>query len=528
MKVGLAQIDTRVGDFEGNAARIVAASEAAARGGADLVVLPELAVTGYPPRDLLLDPAFVDAAERTTAEIAARLSGGPPVLVGAVTRAPAAANAPPGHPGLYNVAALLDGGRVTATVAKQLLPVYDVFLEPRWFIPGPAAEPLTIRDTRVGVLVCEDLWDEGYATHPPAELVARGAELLVCIAASPFRAGVWARRLALAGRHGVPLVIVNLVGANDELIFDGGSFAADADGRAIESLARFEEQVAVVDVEQPGRLAIEPRAAPEELFRALTLGVRDFCLKNGLRRAVLGLSGGVDSALVACVAREALGAAAVTAVALPSRHTDPRSTSSARELAAALGIGFEVVEIEPLHSAAEAVLGRLLEGDEGAVAAENVQARLRAVALMAIVNRRGGVLLNTSNKTELALGYGTLYGDMAGTLAVVGDLTKPRIYDVARWYDARRGAIPPFVLERAPSAELRPDQVDPFDYPREAPIVEALVQGEAVEGADRYRGLLLAAEHKRRQAGIVLKVSERAFGSGRMVPVTRVDGSGHG
>jgi NAD+ synthase (glutamine-hydrolysing) len=518
MRVGLAQIDTRVGDFAGNAARIVAATESAARAGADLVVFPELVVTGYPPRDLLLDPAFVDAAAAATEDLAARLGDGPAVVVGTVARSGATT---PGHPGLWNVAAVLDGGRVAATVAKQLLPVYDVFLEPRWFVPAAPSDPVVVRGTPVGLLVCEDLWDEGYAVRPPEGLVARGAELLVCIAASPFRAGVYPRRFGLAGRHGVPLVFVNHVGATDELIFDGGSFVADAAGRPVATLARFEEEVDVVDVDGARPVDVAPEPEAEELFRALALGVRDFCLKNGLRRAVVGLSGGIDSALVACVAREALGAAAVTAVALPSRYTDARSTASARDLAEALGIGFEVVEIEPMHAAAEASLGGLLEGPEGAVAAENVQARLRALALMAFVNRRGGVLLNTSNKTELALGYGTLYGDMAGTLAVVGDLTKPQVYDVARWYDAGRGRIPRFVLERAPSAELRPDQVDPFDYPREAPIVEALVRDEPVEGADRYRRLLHAAEHKRWQSGIVLKVSERAFGSGRLVPVTR-------
>lgn len=443
-------------------------------------------------------------------------------MLGTIARAPSAT---PLHPGLYNVAAVLDGGRVTASVAKQLLPVYDVFLEPRWFVPGPPSEPVTIAGTRVGLLVCEDLWDDGYPIHPPEALVARGADVLVCISASPFRAGVYERRFALAGRHGLPVVFANDVGANDELIFDGGSFVADARGRVVAALERFDEEVAVVDLDDASPIEIEIAPEPEELFRALTLGVRDFCRKNGLRHAFLGLSGGVDSALVACIAREALGAHAVTAVALPSRYTDPRSTETARELAAALGIDFEVVPIEPLHAAAETALGDLLAGDEGLAVAENVQARLRAVALMAFVNRRGGVLLNTSNKTELTLGYGTLYGDMAGTVSVLGDVTKPRIYEMARWYDAGRGVIPEFILERPPSAELRPDQVDPFDYPTDAPAVEGLVQNTAVPGdvdADRFRRLYRASEHKRWQSGIVLKVSEKAFGTGRLVPVTKV------
>jgi NAD+ synthase (glutamine-hydrolysing) len=423
---------------------------------------------------------------------------------------------------------VLDGGRVAATVAKRLLPIYDVFHEPRWFVPGPPSDPVVVAGARVGLLVCEDLWDEGYDAHPAEDLVARGADVIVCISASPFRAGVYAKRFHLAGRHNVPLVFVNLVGANDEVVFDGGGFVADGRGRVVHALPRFEERVAVVDLAEARPVEVAPEPEAEEIFRALALGVGDFCRKNGLGHVFLGLSGGVDSALVACVAREALGPGAVTAVALPSRYTDPRSTEAARDLAARLGIGFEVRSIEPLHRAAEAALGDLVSDEGSSTVAENVQARLRALALMAYVNARGGVLLNTSNKTELALGYGTLYGDMAGTLAVVGDLTKPQIYDVARWYDRGRGVIPPFVLERAPSAELRPDQVDPFDYPREAPVVEALVRGEPVppgasdEDLARYRRLLRAAEHKRWQSGIVLKESEKAFGTGRLIPVTRV------
>ncbi len=253
------------------------------------------------------------------------------------------------------------------------------------------------------------------------------------------------------------------------------------------------------------------------------LGVRDFAAKNGLARLFLGLSGGVDSALVACIAAEAVGPARITAVAIPSRHTDPRSTEAARELAAALGIGFEEILLEPLHDQARRSLSHLLLEDRGTTD-ENLQARLRALILTAHVNRRGGLLLNTSNKTEISLGYGTLYGDLAGTLAVIGDLTKPQVYAVARWLTAHRVAIPPFILERPPSAELKPDQVDPFDYPVVAPALETLVQGlPAGSEAEPWRRHLLTSEHKRWQHGIVLKVSEKAFGTGRMVPVTRVE-----
>ncbi|NUQ76221.1 MAG: NAD+ synthase [Polyangiaceae bacterium] len=529
MRVGIAQINTRIGDLAGNAGRILAAARAAEEDGAEIVLFPELCVTGFPPRDLLLNDAFVNAAIAATERIARALEGSIPALVGTVLRAP---ERTPGHPGLYNAMALLSGGRVAASRKKRLLPVYDVFYEPRWFVPGPSEPPISIADQYTGICICEDLWSEGYAIDPPRELRAAGAEILFCASASPYRAGVLDKRLRHARRAGGPLVYVNAVGAHDELIFDGGSFVLNSSGDLIAMLPRFEEAVAVIDTNSAAHPELPaPLPIPLELFRALVLGVRDFAQKNGVRRAFLGLSGGIDSALVACIAADALGPSAVTALALPSRHSDPRSTTSARELAASLGIGFEEASIEPLHRAFEETLAPLLAGaPEGDTTAENIQARLRAVVLMAHVNRRGGVLLNTSNKTEITLGYGTLYGDMAGTLSVLGDLTKTEVYAIARHLHKERGLIPAFILERPPSAELRPGQVDPFDYDKAAPLAEALVQSEAggglLEGPPdeiaKFRRLIRGAEHKRWQAGIVLKVSERAFGSGRMMPVTRV------
>jgi NAD+ synthase (glutamine-hydrolysing) len=315
------------------------------------------------------------------------------------------------------------------------------------------------------------------------------------------------------------------VGASDELVFDGGSFVLNGAGGLHAELPRFREAVEVVDL-QAAKSGAPTLTAAEELYAALVLGVRDFAGKNGLRRAFLGLSGGVDSALVACIAAEALGAAAVTALALPSRHSDPRSATSARELAVSLGIGYQEIGIEALCEAARRLLAPLLDDSpEGAVADENLQARLRALVLSAHVNRHGGLLLNTSNKTELSLGYGTLYGDLAGTLSVIGDLTKPEVYALARWHAQERGSIPAFILDRPPSAELRAGQVDPFDYPSLAPLLESLVLGLPVDGpdTDSWRRRLRQSEHKRFQHGIILKVSERAFGSGRMVPVTRAD-----
>jgi NAD+ synthase (glutamine-hydrolysing) len=511
MKIALAQIETQVGAFERNAARIVSfAREARARGAA-LAVFPELAVTGYPPRDLLFSERFVREAARTTARIAEECPRDMKVLLGTIE---------PGRRKLRNVAALLEGGVVRASRAKTLLPSYSVFLEDRWFEPASLNDPLE----RMGVVVCEDLWEADYDRKPASELVARGAEVLVALNASPFRAGVHAERRRRARRFGVPVVYVNAVGAEDELIFDGGSFALDARGRTLAALPRFEEALEVVDTELPGGELVDARAETNDVRDALVLGLRRFAERNGCRAAVLGLSGGVDSALVCCLAARALGAENVRAVAIPSRFNDPRSEASARELARTLGVRFESVSLEPLLEAAERSLDL-----SGETTFENAQARLRMLVLMADVNRSGGLLLNTSNKTELALGYGTLFGDLAGDLAPIGDLTKPEVYALAR----AEPAIPSFIIERPPSAELAPGQVDPFDYERVAPLVEALVRGAEPDALVRAGAApaevaalarrVRAAEHKRRLAPIVLKVSEVAFGSGRLVPVTRGD-----
>ena len=512
MRAALAQINPCIGDLAGNVERCLAAIETARRQDAELVVLPELAIPGYPPRDILFDPSFVEAVYQATLDLARRARNGPPVIVGSLRPA---GRQPPDHPGLYNAAVLLNGGEAQWVAAKRLLPAYDVFFEPRWFLPGPPLPPITIAGRRVGVLVCEDLWDQGYDIHPPAELLAAGAELLICISASPYRQHIMEQRLFHARRQGCPLLYVNLCGGNDELIFDGRSFALNQTGELIVRLAGFEEEVRVVDLEPETQdlPALYPDGPPEaELYQALVLGVRDFAQKNRLKRAFLGLSGGVDSAVVAVIAAEALGPEQVTAVAIPSRYTDPRSTACAQALAQTLDIHLAVVELEPLHAVAEATLGDLLEGG---TTAENVQARLRAMILMSFVNRYGGLLLNTSNKTELGLGYATLYGDMAGTLGPIADLTKPEVVALAHWINAVRQVIPAYVLERPPSAELRPDQVDPFDYGTIAPALERLVQENRSDLA------LRRSEHKRWQMGVVLKVSPKAFGTGRLIPITR-------
>jgi NAD+ synthetase len=329
---------------------------------------------------------------------------------------------------------------------------------------------------------------------------------------------------SMAAKHDRPVLYVNQAGGNDDLVFDGRSSAFNAAGALVARGRAFATDVVIVDLDASTPLEPAPdRPVEADIWDALVVGTRDYVRKCGFSSVVLGLSGGVDSALAACIAAAAVGPAAVTALALPSRHTDPRSTGSARELAESLGIGFETLPIEPLHAAAETALSPFLDGT--GTTDENLQARLRSLVLNAYVNRHGGLLLNTSNKTEISLGYGTLHGDLAGTLSVLGDLTKPEVYGVARWYAAQRGPIPAFILERAPTAELRQGQVDPFDYPVVAPAVEALVRGlpSADPEAGLWRRRLRAAEFKRWQHGVILKVSERAFGTGRMVPITRVE-----
>lgn len=509
MKLALAQINTTVGDLEGNVARSISAVQTAQRQGADLVVLPEMTIPGYPPRDILFDPSFTEAVQAATADLALQTRSGPPVLVGTLWQSDFKQ---PEHPGLWNAAVLLNKGEVKLAAAKQLLPIYDVFHEPRWFTPGPALPPIEVNGIKIGVLICEDMWDESYSTHPSHYLLESGATQLICISASPFRQNKLDDRLFHARRQGAPIVYLNLVGATDELIFDGHSFILDQEGKVITSLPGFKEVIQVIDLETAVPLEHFTPDPEPELYEALSLGIRDFAVKNGLKHAFLGLSGGIDSALTAVLAAEALGSENVTGVAIPSRYSDPRSTDCARELADNLGIGFEVVELDGLHKAAEASLEPWLTGG---TTAENIQARLRAMILMALVNARRGFLLNTSNKTELALGYATLYGDMAGSLCPIADLTKPDIYRLSRWIQAEQGVIPDFIMKRPPSAELRPDQVDPFDYDVVAPALEALVLNNQSNGPIRR------SEHKRWHMGVILKVSEKAFGSGRLIPITR-------
>jgi NAD+ synthase (glutamine-hydrolysing) len=557
VRIALAQIDTTVGDFVGNALKIRAAAEVARRAGARLVLFPELTVCGYPPRDFLDLPEFVARAAATLEELAREADDatGPALLVGYPEAPP---GAPP--PGIYNSLALLRGGRVAAVGRKTLLPSYDVFDETRYFLPSDrvTTTSLALPGLSVGLSVCEDVWNDTrfwkrtrYTRDPVKELASAGAELVVNASASPYSLGKQALRermlSASAVDHGVALAYVNQVGGNDALIFDGGSLLVGRDGAVLARAPLFEEAIVTVglDGSDPRVLGLDgrPLTAPspaadpdaDELFRALVLGVRDYVRKCGFKRVVLGLSGGIDSALTACIAAEALGPEQVLGVAMPSRYSSDHSREDAALLAKALGVRFREIAIEPMHASflaqLEASEGRPL----GDLSEQNVQARIRGQILMALSNDTGALVLTTGNKSEIAVGYCTLYGDMAGGLAVIGDLPKGWVYRVARAANARAGRplIPERTFTKPPSAELKPGQVDqdslpPYDeldailhaHVEERLPLEAIVaRGFPAETVRRVLRLVVGSEYKRRQAAPVLKVTEKAFGEGRRFPI---------
>jgi NAD+ synthase (glutamine-hydrolysing) len=557
-RIALAQVNTTVGDFAGNAAKIRAVTERARAEGATLVVFPELALCGYPPRDFLDLPEFLERAARTLAELAA--PGEWSRDVGLVVGFPeGVAGAPP--PGVYNSAALISGGRVAAVGRKSLLPTYDVFDETRYFLPSstPTAADAESVGLRIGLSVCEDVWNDKrfwlnprYARDPIAELVKKdGAGLVVNISASPYAMGKPALRermlAASAAGHSAPIAYVNQVGGNDALVFDGGSMLVGKDGAILARAPLFEEVLLVADLAtgeartirlDGEKVAIAAGAGdPEadEVHCALVLGVRDYVRKCGFRSAVVGLSGGIDSALTACLAVDALGADNVLGVAMPSRYSSSHSREDAAALARNLAIPFKEISIEPMHAAflgqLEAAEGRPL----GDLAEQNVQARIRGQILMALSNDTGGLVLSTGNKSELAVGYCTLYGDMAGGLAVIGDVPKTLVYRVSRAANARAGRtlIPERTFTKPPSAELKPGQIDqdslpPYEvlddileaYVEERLPLDAIVaRGHPEAIVRRVLRMVVASEYKRRQAAPVLKVSEKAFGEGRRFPI---------
>jgi NAD+ synthase (glutamine-hydrolysing) len=546
----MAQINATVGDLEGNKQLIVEYGKKATDAGADIVAFPEMAMTGYPPLDLLppREMRLPSGNRRPEQENFVRLNK---EYLSHIAKEIPQITAIVGFVdyddyNLYNAAAILRKGSIQHVVYKSLLPTYDVFDEHRYFTPALVNEPVSVeaagKPLTIGTSICEDIWDEegGYAVKVVDSLGEHGARIIVNLNASPFHDNIRNVRLRIlkrkATRLGAAIFYVNLVGGQDELVFDGQSLAVDRNGRIIGIGKQFEEDLVIVDVDANGaglkEVVKPPYNRDEEMFNAIVLGVRDYFRKTGFKRAFIGLSGGIDSSLVAVIAATALGKENVTGVSMPSRFSSDHSKSDAKQLADNLGIEYLTIHIERVFETFEDELTPFFKGKPRDVAEENLQARIRGNILMTLSNKFGDLVLATGNKTELALGYATLYGDMSGGLEVIGDVSKTEVYSLARCYNKRVGGevIPENCFQKIPSAELRPDQFDPFDYSVVSPLVDDAIENrlsreelirkgypkEVVEDSiRRIRG----AEYKRRQAAPVIKITKKAFGLGWKMPL---------
>ncbi|WP_207003108.1 NAD+ synthase [Trinickia mobilis] len=551
-RIALAQINVTVGDFAGNVAKIVAAARAAHDDGAKLLVAPELALSGYPPEDLLLRPAFYAASAAALADLAEQLKpfAGLHVIVGHPhrddTNGHGNANRPieRGLPPVdtYNAASLIVDGKVAGTYVKQELPNTEVFDEKRYFAANPTPFVFTLDGVKYGVVICEDAW------HASAAQLAKaaGAQVLVIPNGSPYHLNKEAVRVdilrARIAETGLAVIYVNMVGAQDELVFDGGSFVLDAKGAVAAKMPQFVEGHAIVEFD--GATPIEGEIAPEapleaQVYAALVMGVRDYIGKNGFPGAIIGLSGGVDSALVLAVACDALGADRVRAVMMPSRYTADISTTDAADMARRVGVRYDEIAIAPMFDAFRGSLAKEFEGRAEDATEENIQARIRGTLLMALSNKFGSIVLTTGNKSEMAVGYCTLYGDMAGGFAVIKDIAKTLVYRLCRYRNAAtafdtRDIIPERILTRAPSAELRENQTDqdslpPYDVldeimrlymEEDKSLGEIVAAGFAADDVKRVTRLIKVNEYKRRQAPIGIRVTHRAFGRDWRYPIT--------
>ncbi len=531
LKIAIAQLNATVGDLSGNASRIAGFAERATALGADLLLTPELALCGYPPEDLLLREDFYAACEKELDLLASRVRG-IAVLVGhPLTRDGAS----------FNAATLIRDGVRVATYCKQRLPNYEVFDEERYFDSGDVPCVVTVKGVRCGINICADVWEAGTADQAREA----GAELLLVLNASPYHVGKQATRTdvlrARIAATGLPVVYANLVGGQDELVFDGGSFALDSKGEIRCQLPRFEEALGLVEIADgeplPG-LIDAPKPVEAEVYQALVVGVRDYLGKNGFPGAIIGLSGGIDSALTLCIAADALGPERVRAVMMPSPYTAQMSLDDSRALVAALGVRYDELGIEPAMDTYATLLAPLFADLPPTAWAdttpENIQARIRGMVLMALSNRTGSIVLTTGNKSEMAVGYATLYGDMAGGFAVIKDVFKTFVYRLSRYRNTLSAAIPENIIVRAPSAELRPDQTDQDSLPPYE-VLDAII--EAYMGRDlspreivalgypeadvrRVVGMLKRNEYKRRQSPVGIRISQRGFGKDWRYPIT--------
>jgi NAD+ synthase/NAD+ synthase (glutamine-hydrolysing) len=542
VRLALLQVNPTAGDLEGNAALIVRAARRAHEAGADLMATPELALMGYLPRDLLMNQGFVRRSGEKLAAIAREIQGAPPMLVGLATPNPCDVGRP-----LFNSAVLVHDGRIGQAFHKSLLPTYDVFDEDRYFEPYKGVQILEIGGHRLGISICEDVWNDRdfwkrrrYHEDPIETLAKAGAEAIVNLSASPFTVGKQQLRQDMLGhmarKYGLPVAIINQVGANDDLIFDGRSGAYDADGRLFARARGFEEDVVIVDLLSGRGTVAEDDFTPEaEIWNALVLGVRDYARKTRFKKVLLGLSGGIDSALTAAIAAEAMGPENVLGVMMPSCYSSTGSVDDSVELAKNLGIETALLPISEIMKTYDHVLAEVFKGLPPDVTEENIQSRIRGNLLMALSNKFGSLLLTTGNKSELSVGYCTLYGDMNGGLAVIADLPKMMVYRVSRWRNQRKPDIPEAIITKAPSAELRPDQKDQDSLPPYELLDEILeLHVEQCESAEeiiargydeatvrRVLRLVRIAEFKRKQAAPVLKVTSRAFGTGWRMPIVR-------
>lgn len=545
LKIALAQLNPVVGDLNGNAERAAAAHARAKELGADVVVFSELFLNGYPPEDLVLKPAFQQATRERLEWLAAACAEGPAILIGAIWN----------HEGkVYNAVALLDGGRIQATTLKVDLPNYGVFDEKRVFAAGPMPGPLNVRGVRIGVPICEDIW----GSEVVETLAETGAEILVSPNGSPFD---WPKpdnrmnvAVARVTESGLPLAYLNQVGGQDELVFDGASFVLNADRSLAVQLPAWREAIVLTEWKKSadgwrcerGEVAKLPEG-PASAYQACVLGLRDYVDKNGFPGVVLGLSGGIDSALVAAIAVDALGPARVHAIMLPSKYTSDDSLQDAADCAKALGIRYDKISIEPTVAGLTWSLKDLFAGSNADITEENMQSRVRGTILMAVSNKYGGMVVTTGNKSEMSVGYATLYGDMNGGYNPIKDLYKTEVYDLTRWRNANVPAhgpeaalgpsgvvVPERILTKAPTAELRANQTDQDSLPpyealddilrclveKEMPVAEVIARGHAVETVKKVERLLYLAEYKRRQAAPGVKISARNFGRDRRYPIT--------